>query len=222
MTEAEWLTCAAPKRMLQSLKVLTEKGPKAGSGDRKLRLFAAACCRSALELVNPPASGSPQSGPWQDVRTAERIADGLVPPPADDQEHQFGSYTLSHGSRSRAEWACRAGLSTPAWDAAAGVIDALDGAIWDDGATNRGAAYLREIFGNPFRPVAFDPAWRTIAAVAIANHVYESRDFSAVPILADALQEAGCDRDDVLTHCRDEKAAHVRGCWVIDLILEKG
>ena len=62
---------------------------------------------------------------------------------------------------------------------------------------------IRDIFGNPFRPVAFDPAWRTSTAVALAKQMYESRDFGAMPILADALEDAGCDNDDVLTHCRD-------------------
>jgi hypothetical protein len=51
--------------------------------------------------------------------------------------------------------------------------------------------------------------------------MYESRDFGAMPILADALQDAGCDNDDILNHCRDEKATHVRGCWVVDLVLDK-
>ncbi len=74
---------------------------------------------------------------------------------------------------------------------------------------------------NPFRPVAFDPAWRTDTVVALAKGMYESRDFSAMPILADALQDVGCDNDDILNHCRDEKQVHVRGCWVVDLVLGK-
>jgi hypothetical protein len=80
---------------------------------------------------------------------------------------------------------------------------------------------LRDIFGNPFRPVAFDADWRTSTAVALAKQMYESRDFSAIPILADALQDAGCDIDNVLTHCRNTNGAHVRGCWVVDLVLGK-
>jgi hypothetical protein len=51
--------------------------------------------------------------------------------------------------------------------------------------------------------------------------MYESRDFSAMPILADALQDAGCDNDDILSHCRDTSLTHVRGCWVVDLVLGK-
>ncbi|WP_246523664.1 hypothetical protein [Gemmata palustris] len=79
---------------------------------------------------------------------------------------------------------------------------------------------LRDIFGNPFRPVTFSPSWRTSTAVALAAQMYESRDFSAMPILADALQDAGCDSADVLDHCRGP-GPHVRGCWVGDLVLGK-
>ena len=70
-------------------------------------------------------------------------------------------------------------------------------------------------------PSTFDPDWRTSTAVALAKQMYESRDFAAMPILADALQDAGCDNDDVLNHCRDANGAHVRGCWVVDLVLGK-
>jgi hypothetical protein len=82
------------------------------------------------------------------------------------------------------------------------------------------AALLRDIFGNPFRPVAFDKQWRTDTAVSIARGMYDSRDFGAMPILADALQDAGCDNEDVLNHCRGP-GPHVRGCWVVDLVLGK-
>ncbi len=83
------------------------------------------------------------------------------------------------------------------------------------------AELLRDIFGNPFRPVTFDPEWRTSTVMALAQQMYESRDFGAMPILADALQDAGCDSDDILSHCRDPQQVHVRGCWVVDLVLGK-
>ncbi|MBY0456749.1 MAG: hypothetical protein K2V38_05395 [Gemmataceae bacterium] len=79
---------------------------------------------------------------------------------------------------------------------------------------------LRDIFGNPFRPVAFSPEWRAETAVLLARQMYESRDFGAMPILADALQDAGCDDEGILAHCRGE-GPHVRGCWVVDLVLGK-
>jgi hypothetical protein len=93
---------------------------------------------------------------------------------------------------------------------------------------------FEELLGPDPRP-RFDPAWHTDTAVALARVMYEARDFSAMPILADALQDAGCDNPDILDHCRDTagggsgepvggspaRVTHVRGCWVIDLVLDK-
>ena len=90
-----------------------------------------------------------------------------------------------------------------------------------EGAARIHCELIRDIFGNPFRPVTFSPAWRTDTAVTLARQMYEAREFSAMPILADALQDAGCDNEDVLNHCREASAAHVRGCWVVDLVLGK-
>jgi len=84
----------------------------------------------------------------------------------------------------------------------------MRGVVWD-------------VVGNPFRPVVFEPAWHTDTVGALARQMYESREFGAMPILADALQDAGCDNADVLTHCRHE-SVHVRGCWVLDGVLGKG
>ncbi|MFO0824661.1 MAG: hypothetical protein U0792_16345 [Gemmataceae bacterium] len=63
--------------------------------------------------------------------------------------------------------------------------------------------------------------WRSDTALSLAKHIYESRDFAQMPILADALQDAGCDNADILNHCRDTAATHVRGCWALDLVLGK-
>jgi hypothetical protein len=88
---------------------------------------------------------------------------------------------------------------------------------------------LRDIFGNPFRPIPFELSWRTNTVISLAWQMYEARDFSAMPILADAIQEvpsarregfAGCESADVLDHCRGSDP-HVRGCWVVDLVLGK-
>jgi hypothetical protein len=79
---------------------------------------------------------------------------------------------------------------------------------------------IQDIFGNPFRPVAFDPAWRTSTAIALVQQMYDSRDFNLMPILGDALQDAGCVSADILDHCRGD-GPHVRGCWVVDLVLGK-
>lgn len=66
-----------------------------------------------------------------------------------------------------------------------------------------------------------EPTHKTDTAVALAREMYASRDFSAMPILADALQDAGCDNPDVLNHCCDANQVHGRGCWVVDVVLGK-
>ena len=84
------------------------------------------------------------------------------------------------------------------------------------------ANLLRDIFGNPFCPIAPASSWLTTDVLALARGIYEERAFDRMPILADALQDAGCDNDTVLAHCRDTSPTHVRGCWVVDLVLQKG
>ncbi len=79
---------------------------------------------------------------------------------------------------------------------------------------------IRCIIGNPFRPVVCDPSWRTSTVVGLAAAIYADRAFDRLPILADALEEAGCANADVLAHCRGP-GPHARGCWVVDLILGK-
>jgi hypothetical protein len=79
---------------------------------------------------------------------------------------------------------------------------------------------LREILGNPFLPVAIDPIWHTPQALALARTAYEERRFEDLPLLADALEEAGCTDAAILAHLRGP-GPHVRGCWVVDLVLGK-
>jgi hypothetical protein len=80
------------------------------------------------------------------------------------------------------------------------------------------ADLLREILGHPFRPVGFDSSWRTPTVLALARTTYEERAFEHLPILADALEEAGCSNKELLAHCRGP-GPHVLGCWVLDLVL---
>jgi hypothetical protein len=91
----------------------------------------------------------------------------------------------------------------------------------NEGESRIVAALLAEIVGNPFRPVSLNPAWLTSDVLALARGIYEERAFDRMPILADALQDAGCDNGAVLSHCRDTSLTHVRGCWVVDLLLGK-
>jgi hypothetical protein len=89
-----------------------------------------------------------------------------------------------------------------------------------DEACAVGAGLLREVCGNPFRPITIDPSWRTPSVVALAQRAYEDRAFESLPVLADALEEAGCDHPDLLGHCR-QPGEHVRGCWPVDMLLGK-
>lgn len=86
---------------------------------------------------------------------------------------------------------------------------------------NAQSRLLRDVFGNPFHPVAFSNMWRSPPVVALATKMYESRSFDEMPILANALEEAGCANSAVLAHCRDPEGGHIRGCWVTDLVLRK-
>jgi hypothetical protein len=79
---------------------------------------------------------------------------------------------------------------------------------------------IRDIFGNPFRPVTVESTWRTHNVTALAQGIYDDRAFERMPILADALEDAGCTNADILEHCR-RPGEHCRGCWVVDLVLGK-
>jgi len=77
---------------------------------------------------------------------------------------------------------------------------------------------IREVFGNPFCGVTFDPTWRQSEILTLARLLYDTQAFDRLPELADALEGAGCDSADILEHCR-RPGPHVRGCWVVDVIL---
>jgi hypothetical protein len=201
MTEEEWLKASSPVPLLTFLAY-------AGS-TRKLRLFLCACFR-ILEQVK-----------WKEnhfevdraaVELAECWAEGLV-----DQSEVFTSGVISPNTvalfpnegelRQRALWGGLVTANPPFRKS------------FEEEAVR--TDLLRDIFGNPFRSVAFSPSWRTDTVLSLANQMYDSRDFGAMPILADALQDAGCENEEILNHCRDPRGIHARGCWVIDLVLGK-
>ena len=188
MTEAEWLACDDPKRMLDGLNRPSE---------RKLTLF---CVASGW--MGGPIDPAEREARYE---VAEQVLAGQQP------------FTVLV----RLFWQNYEEFPrfrpVPMYLADIAVAARLP----HHPANRPDADRLRDIFGNPFRPVTFSPEWRTDTAVALARQMYESRDFSAMPILADALQDAGCDSDDILAHCRDPKQVHVRGCWVVDLVLGK-
>jgi hypothetical protein len=221
VTEEEWLACENPTPMLLYLDSI-------GLGsERKLRLFSVACCRRLLSKV--PVR--PQSE--RAVEVAEHFADGLA---SDAELRHFCCYannTAEHACREVAESEsgipsadCTAGNA--AWAIAEyralppdhnGLSPVFNAKVRDE--QSKQCHSLRDIFGNPFRPVAPDPAWLTSDVLALARGIYEEKAFDRMPILADALQDAGCDNEDVLSHCRDTQLAHVRGCWVVDQLLGK-
>jgi hypothetical protein len=196
MTEAEWLTCEEPELVLEFLA--------AEATERKLRLLVVACAQDYRVLT---------AAVDRLVATVEDHADGLA---TDEALHAARIAVVdSHWSGAHGTFAPQFLARPSALESAFHALLALKR------HSKKNLCFLRDIIGNPFRPVAFEPAWRTDTARAIAAQMYESRDFGAMPILADALQDAGCDNDDVLNHCRDEKGVHVRGCWVVDLVLGK-
>jgi hypothetical protein len=228
MTEAEWLVCEDAKELCNSLRTELDVG-RAKAGQRKLWLFGCASCRLVWEALPDQRSRAA-------VEYAEGLADGTADPTRlrevyDDAYKAANERTVRRASRKLEAALAVCGLvarGTP--ESATQAHTAMRRHMYNPadkyyrrwrGELRQLAHLLRDIFGNPFRPVTFHPEWRTSTVVALANQMYESRDFSAMPILADALQDAGCDNEDILNHCRDPKATHVRGCWVVDLVLGK-
>ena len=225
MTEAEWLAATDPEPMLQFVRDKTS--------DRKLRLFGVACCRRVARWMTDKRSlhavdiseqfadrivGKKRlSAARRDAYLASRDPDGSSPV---DRDHTGTSHAaivaLNISSRPLNEGGDLLWTASCARSLVAHAVND------DAGGVERQCqvALLYDIFGNPFRPVAFDPSWRTSTVAALAEQMYESRDFSPMPVLADALQDAGCDNEDILAHCRGA-GPHVRGCWVVDLILGK-
>jgi hypothetical protein len=118
-------------------------------------------------------------------------------------------------------------LRSAAWAAGGGFPGSLEAAhrlLARPDAMHREQAaqcdLVRDLYGNPFRPVSFEPGWgawqnRTVARLAAG--LYEERRFSDLPVLADALEEAGCTNQTILEHCRGGRE-HARGCWVLDAL----
>jgi len=243
MTEAEWLACTDPKPMLKHIR--------GRMNDRKVRLFAGVCCRhmdthlaglcytAAIKTSERYADG--ETG-LKDLRQYRRVTKTMAEAslPLDDvfewsQEQEYKAHDA-------AAWAVYFAMQGKARQAAEHAAQAAEHAAWVANAADPRfncadvaredewryqADLLRDIIGNPFRSIALDPAWRTPAVVSLATAAYEERNLPAgtlepnrLAVLADALEEAGCDNDDLLSHLRGP-GPHVRGCWVVDLLLGK-
>jgi hypothetical protein len=212
MTEQEWLQSKVPVEMLYHLK--------ATGSIRQFLLFACACerrfwnqpdCeRDKVVAVERYADGD---GPAEELLAAlEAIGiDGVSLEIITEMAPT--KYAWLESQR-YAEYA--ANLAAGSWNGSK-----RNELVWQpalDAEKAEQCALLRDIFGNPFRPVLLDPRWQTPAVVALARTIYEERRFQEMPVLADALEEAGCTDKAILAHCR-EPGEHVRGCWVLDLVL---
>jgi hypothetical protein len=195
MTEAEWLACGEPEPLLRLLQDRASQ--------RKLRLFACACVADYIRVMGKEGTRMPAA-----LAISEAYADGVV-----GREEWLRSTRLSfHFSPWKFEDVHQE--ARYAVEAAECVAES------QEQQQQRECAFISCVFGNPFHPTVFASAWRTVDVAALAQVAYESRDFSALPILADALEDAGCTDRTILEHCRGPDP-HVRGCWVLDLILGK-
>jgi hypothetical protein len=228
MNESQWLEC-------KSLTLPVMRWLRKHGSDRKFYLAAVASLRQVEHLLTEPASRAA-------IDVAERFADGQATL-AEMHVARDGAVTAKFSGQVgyatkeeiKRQYACMAAwyVATPHDQAPApkngprGIWLAAYNAI--DNATNAGnpretrprhAGLMRDIIGNPFQPVKVDPAWLTSNVVALATAIYEQRAFERMPILADALEDAGCTSSEILEHCRSG-GEHVRGCWVVDLLLGK-
>jgi len=223
MTEAEWLSATDPERMLRLLRfgaagriaarLARIVGRKGVARPRKLHLFAQACYHHVGQDLEALEAGSTSAEQSLDADAVARWCCWVA---ANRATREFGGDTEPAASVDDAVRLLPPDIQVSlARVASAGELAAYRAELVAQ------SAMLRDVFGNPFRPVTFDSGWRTTTAHQLAQGMYDSRDFLTMPILADALQDAGCENDDILDHCRGP-GPHVRGCWVVDLVLDKG
>jgi hypothetical protein len=222
MTEAEWLTSEDPWPMLEFLK--------GKASERKIRLFACACCRRIWDLIT-------EERHRKAVELVEQYVEGIANAEALGDAFRNAFRDNAPSGQDCAAAAASRTAYTPfdvrmagvvSYDAAKAIAKAADKRFYAEGYncplrdTERAvqAHLLRDSVGNPFRPVTVDVSFVKGFVTAIANGVYDQRAFDGMPILADALEDAGCADPEILEHCRGP-GPHVRGCWVVDLLLGK-
>ena len=221
MTKAEWLACTDPEQMLEYLR--------GKASDRKLRLFGVACCRRMWNLLSNKYSRKA-------LTIAERYADDEVSKEklgfawgdarrAAQVEHRQDRETADGTAMWAVALLCEADIGRALM--AVGLVARCEAYPIDPSrladTQREQSSLLRCIFGNPFRPASIASSWLTwndATVRKIAQSIYDHRAFDRLPILADALTDAGCNNADILTHCRSD-GAHVRGCWVVDLLLSR-
>jgi hypothetical protein len=234
MTESAWRRSTNPQTLLATMRDKVS--------DRKFRLFSLACMRRFEVFLAHPRLGRTREA----IATQERYIDGEATADqlrADSAaaleeiernvlEHALENWTgsdLAHALLSRDGPSAAARHIALAQDFAFDVVvDHLPETLRDEQAWRMVTGpvkaqlcrWLRDLVGNPFRPARFLGAWRTSSAVGIARAMYEHRDFVALPVLAESLREAGCRDARIFRHC-NEPGEHIRGCWVVDLVLQR-
>jgi hypothetical protein len=234
MNEADWLGLAQPDPMLDYLGADEGLPWPEEVRDRKLTLAACAGSRRLWGWLGDERS-------WRAVQTSERFADGEAGWAELDHAKRIAAAAQGEARSSsvaearRAAWAAVWTASHPVlWGPqsrravrSARRLRALEGggdlAEEERREAEAQAALLRDVFGNPFRPAFVDAAalWRGSVVEMMARTIYAEGRFGDLPVLADALEEAGCADRALLDHCRSG-ASHVRGCWAVDALLGKG
>jgi hypothetical protein len=234
MNEAKWLSWTHPDVMVEHLIGANFRHRFGRGRDRKLLLLSCACCRRIWHLLAD-----------ERTRKAVELCERQCDQPIDNVllKTAIDEVTAVHSS-AQTRWekaACRAAEATveAATNVTSWACSALRAARFAcrhrataDGSDPRQVELrarqdqyhiIRDLFGNPFRPVTLDSSWLTWrdgAVLKMAQAIYEERTFDDLPILADALADAGCSEPNILHHCR-EGGEHVPGCWVLDLLLGK-
>jgi hypothetical protein len=229
MNMSSWQTCSTPEEMLWEAHGFDR--------DRELRLFACACCRGIWPLLMRPEVRHA-------VETSELFADGLAPRtsleeavanvrPVLSQTEWLSGYAAAEAAGVNS-W--QAAQFTPLWAAEAQaesvarwclrmtgkeyLAEQLAAAVWEQTRGHQ-CSLLREIFGDRLSQKSIDRrwgCWKDGRIVRLAQSIYDEGNFDQLPRLGELLQRAGCDDADILTHCR-RRRVHVRGCWVLDLLL---
>ncbi len=215
MTEAEWLTCSEPKSMLDFLR---EK-----ASDRKLRLLGTGICRhfQGQTKIEAVASALESSERYADtMRTKAALKRGRHEVKA--IRHGIPNHDKSRIAEWVTLWLAEVAASVNAYGGVGGEVIRLASSGFIAPETPASMVNLmRCVFGTSlFRPACVDVAQVTPEVVSLARLIYDQRAFDRLPELADALQNAGCSNSEFLEHCR-ASSPHVRGCWVVDLVLEK-
>jgi hypothetical protein len=218
VTENEWLGSGDPAPMLRYLR-------ESQTSERKLRLLACACCRRIWNLLPDPRSRLA-------VEVAERFADDRASM-LELARARTRAVEAAFGAGWAAYWTANTRASGPIWNvfaAASVVMPQADKHSEAEYSADLAREFRRqvnlvyEVFGNPFSPGRIDRhclAWEGGVVRRLAEAIYEDRAFEHLPVLGDALEDAGCRDDAVLSHCRG-CGEHVRGCWVLDAVLGRG